>query len=186
MGRVVEFVSSHRSLVTIVVVVALVGGAFYAGRSSIEPVAVVQYEAERQTTSETESKTEGATTGTGVSENTTVVEETVEHPDGTKVHRRTTSNTKTEIQIQTVTVTEVKEVIKTEEVVKYEEKKVTVKEKLYPDWRVTGTVDLLTYVREPGHFVAGAQVDRRIIGPVYAGIWANTNMQAGLAVSITF
>ncbi len=58
-----------------------------------------------------------------------------------------------------------------------------VTESFKPQWKASA---LAGYNLSTFEKVYGAQVDRRIIGPVFAGIWANTNHSGGLSVSLEF
>jgi len=50
-------------------------------------------------------------------------------------------------------------------------------------WKVGATVDKSSILGTP---VYGVQIDRRIIGPVFAGIKVNTDKQIGIGISVEF
>jgi hypothetical protein len=52
-----------------------------------------------------------------------------------------------------------------------------------PQWKATG---LLGYNVSTFQKVYGAEIDRRIIGPIFIGAWANTQQTGGVSVSIEF
>ncbi len=53
-----------------------------------------------------------------------------------------------------------------------------------PQWKVGALVGLSsTNLYAP---IYGANVEKRILGPISAGLWANTNKEAGLSVSLEF
>jgi hypothetical protein len=65
----------------------------------------------------------------------------------------------------------------------------TVSTPVLKDWRVAVLVG--ASIREPllpiaGPLVFGAEIDRRIIGPFWAGAWLNTGGSAGLSVAAEF
>lgn len=57
-----------------------------------------------------------------------------------------------------------------------------------PDWRVTGLVGLQPRLLppSPGPVVFGAQVERRVTGPVWIGAWGLSNGTVGVGVSVEF
>lgn len=63
------------------------------------------------------------------------------------------------------------------------EKDSKVLDSLKPQWKATG---LYGYNFHDLRTVYGASVDRRIIGPVFAGVWGNTDRTAGVSVSLEF
>jgi hypothetical protein len=54
---------------------------------------------------------------------------------------------------------------------------------LPPQWKVQGQYGYDFRDLRP---VYGAAVDRRIIGPIFIGVWGNTNHTAGLSASLEF
>jgi hypothetical protein len=52
-----------------------------------------------------------------------------------------------------------------------------------PQWKATG---LLGYNVSTFEKVYGAEIERRIIGPIFVGAWANTQRTGGVSVSIEF
>jgi uncharacterized protein HemX len=101
-------------------------------------------------------------------------------PDGT---RHVVEETKTERTADTRTVTDA---TKESHTVK-ESTRETVKESLTvrsrPDWRVSGLVGVDLPTLTPTY---GAQVDRRILGPLSLGLWGNSARQVGIAISMEF
>lgn len=51
-----------------------------------------------------------------------------------------------------------------------------------PQWKAQGLVGISA--RDPMFY--GADVERRILGPVFVGLWANTNKEIGASFSIEF
>jgi len=53
---------------------------------------------------------------------------------------------------------------------------------LKPQWKVGAMVGQSDFLR--GGTIYGAQVERRILGPFFLGVWGNTNKSAGLSISM--
>lgn len=124
-------------------------------------------------------------------------EHTVKRPDGTE------ETTKTEeVNIDTVvrdTKVEYVDRIVEKEVIKYVdrevEKRVEITKPL-PDWRVSALAGV-NGTQIPGlvygdkfnaltHMTFGASVERRVFGPVHAGVWGLSTGQGGLSLSMDF
>lgn len=111
-------------------------------------------------------------------------------PDGTKTitehdHSENHSETAaTKTEIQTVEVTkEVKvvDMVKVHELV----------ENAKPQWRigVHAGLDIPSLTKpgsNPDPLIIGGSVDRRILGPIFMGVWGNNKLQGGVGVSIEF
>jgi hypothetical protein len=54
---------------------------------------------------------------------------------------------------------------------------------LKPQWKATGQYG---YNFSSAEKVYGAEVDRRILGPIFVGVWGNSDHVGGLAVSVEF
>jgi hypothetical protein len=53
-----------------------------------------------------------------------------------------------------------------------------------PDWKVSGLAGLqLTNLHSP---VYGAEIDKRLLGPIFVGVWGLTNSTAGVSVGLEF
>jgi len=60
--------------------------------------------------------------------------------------------------------------------------KVTTVKALKPQWKVAALVGI--GISSPA--VYGAQIERRIFGPFFLGVWGNTNKTMGISVSMEF
>ena len=158
-------------------------GAFVGGRFSA-PLKVETREVEKVVYKErvVEKRVEVATAAKVVTQ--VVYRDRVTKPDGT-VTEHTEEHTGTEEHAHTE-VTSAREVIK--EV--FRDREVIKITTLRPDWRVGAQIGaqignkpvLPVY----GPLVVGAEIDRRIIGGLSVGIWANTGGAGGVAVSFEF
>lgn len=101
----------------------------------------------------------------------TIIKET-KKPDGTLITETTTEN---------INENENKNVSKNEqETIKHK-----IVENFKPQWKVQGQVSLNNGINGESTFRVG--VERRVIGPVFAGAWADTNLASyGLSVSMEF
>lgn len=110
-----------------------------------------------------------------------VYRERVIHVDGSRVERETERE---------IAASERKtEAVKAQETVRVERVEIEKRIELRPDWRVSvqaGASLQAPAVPIAGPLVLGAQVDRRIVGGVSAGVWINTSGAAGVAVSVEF
>jgi hypothetical protein len=88
-------------------------------------------------------------------------------PDGTKIVKK--KNKKEEKK---------KEETNKESVVAKEEKHEEIKEKAKPQWGIGG-------MYQPSS-VYGLVIDRRIIGPVFLGVWGKSDLDFGLSVKVEF
>jgi hypothetical protein len=125
-------------------------------------------------------------------------EHTVTRPDGTVEVVKTEEVDKTETKATQEVKVEIREVKVTETKIvdRIIEKEVLVEKLRRPDWRVSALVGLnvpnlgqVTELSVGGVLPAlalGASVDRRIIGPVSAGVWGLSSGQFGLGVSFEF
>ena len=71
---------------------------------------------------------------------------------------------------------------KTRETNKKESSKETIITNIKPQWRVQGIADL-THLAAP---VYGVGIERRILGPVFAGAFVKANREYGVSVSLEF
>lgn len=94
----------------------------------------------------------------------TVIKE-VSRPDGTKIRETVIEDKSKEAKNKDQTNTSTKLV-----------------ESLKPQWKVQGLVG----INEISNPTYGVGVERRIIGPVFAGVWVNTQKQYGVSVSLEF
>ena len=121
----------------------------------------------------------------------------VDHPDGTK-ERHLTEDINVDRVVKDVEVRVVEVEVEKERVVEKEvEKRVLIEKTVpMPDWRVTALAGANAPAL-PGllngnrfdtleHMAFGAQVERRIWGPVSAGAWGLTSGQVGLSLSLEF
>lgn len=101
-----------------------------------------------------------------VKHDTTTKTHEVKHPDGTVETDTTVVNRDTDISGTSS---------------KSESK--TIVDNTKPQWKVSGLAgyNFSTYEK-----VYGAEVDRRILGPIFVGAWGNTQHTGGLSVSIEF
>ncbi len=163
------------------VVLALVG-AFVGGRFSA-PEQIRYEEHETLTTHEATVYTKVLRVEVVKHETKVVVRDRIVSPDGTvREHEEERSSTDEravtdahEAETKTVEVFRDRDVVRT----------VT----LRPDWRVgvlAGGSLQKPWLPIAGPLVLGIQVDRRIIGGLSAGVWANTGGAAGLAVAFEF
>jgi len=119
----------------------------------------------------------------------TVIVETTTRPDGTVT---VTETDRTEAVREVVREVEVVRTVEVERVV-VQEKELLV-ESPKPAWRVAldlGVADAPHRLSVPGipraiPVVAHASLERRVIGPVSAGVWVGSTPAAGLRVSIEF
>jgi hypothetical protein len=159
--------------------------AFFVGRLSVP---------ERETKTEVQ-VVEKIVTETEVREVIKEIEKVVEvekervkivtvKPDGTTIteereaDRRRHEDRKKEVEVQIV------EKIVTE--IKYEEKIVDRIILDKRDWRVGTAVDLSSALWHDRPYVVGGSVERRIVGPAFFGVWANSAGAAGVSASIEF
>jgi len=185
----------------------LAGGSFAAGRYSA-PDKVVTVEKVREVEKqvivkvvETDKVIE-ALKNVSQQKNVKTKKVTVKAPDGT-----TTTTTETEDKTKTDTQDKTKEAettkeVETKVVEKIVEKEVTkIVERSRPNWRLqlqTGfDVAALTNRADPysllpsdsdlvRYMVLGIGVERRLLGPLSAGAWANTHGMGGLTLSLEF
>ncbi len=129
---------------------------------------------------------------------------TVKKPDGTvttttETEDKSKTDTKTDTKTETQEKTKVTETLIKEKIVEKEVTKIV--ERNRPDWRLqlqTGfDVAALAGRAEPysllpsssdlvRYMVLGVGVEHRLIGPVSAGVWANTHGMGGLTLSLEF
>ena len=115
----------------------------------------------------------------------------VEAPDGTKT-TEATEDTRETIDTKVTHSTDAVKTEIVEKVVTVDREVIKLVEVPAPDWRVglQGGVDLggldmaQSIAAQP--WVLGGSVDRRIVGPVFAGVWGNTSAQGGLGLSMEF
>lgn len=101
--------------------------------------------------------------------------------DGSRVERETERDVSESVKKT--------ESVKAQEIVRVERIEVEKRVTLRPDWRVSvqaGASLQTPAVPIAGPLVLGAQIDRRIVGGVSAGVWVNTSGAAGVAVSVEF
>lgn len=200
MNRIKEFLKSsigHLALFALVIAGAFITGRYSAPVQVMETQKVVIQEHETIKVVEVEKtiieKAKDITEGKSIHKERT--EEV--RPDGTKLTKETVDINidrtirETEIKFVDRTLTVEKEVEKLVEVVK---EKIIVTKK--PDWAVTARLGLAlselklsTALANP--LVVGVEVDRRVLGPVRIGLWADSNttfsdVRGGLAVGMEF
>lgn len=148
---------------TIVILALVLAGVAYAVGRYLQPAKVI---------TKTEVKTEVVEVEVEKTktEYRTIVKEIIK-PDGTKVKETITENIEESKKKNT---TEAKQESKTEKIV----------ENLKPQWKVQVMADF-TQIDEPANYRVG--IERRIIGPIHAGAWSETNFNSfGLSVSMEF
>jgi hypothetical protein len=181
-------------------VVAVGTASFFAGRASVpapEHVEVEQRAEERATETVTAERTEvettNATTDTDRATDTVrvVYRDRIVYPDGTR-HESEVETVETADRVREHVEAEGKraeaeKIVERREVEKIVERRVEV-ERDPPDWRVSALVgaDLGIVDGDPPHLAFGAEVDRRILGPVSVGVWGLSTGAVGGAVSIEF
>lgn len=101
-----------------------------------------------------------------IKHDTVTVEKEIKHPDGT---------------IEKETRTEDKTVESKKSDTKEKESKVVVSEK--PQWKAGALAGYDLNQLKP---VYGGEVERRILGPIFVGVWANTQSTVGAKLSIEF
>jgi hypothetical protein len=122
-------------------------------------------------------------------------------PDGTQITtEKDSSNQEKKVASQTDSQIKKDEVVNTQKTVDTsitQEKTRIVETLRAPNWGVAlqagtslpglvgGTVPK-SYLPIPGNLVLGAVVERKLIGPLRAGVWVNTRLDAGLQLSVAF
>lgn len=101
-----------------------------------------------------------------VKHDTTTITKEVKHPDGTTETDTTVVNHDIDMSHSNTSNTISK-----------------VTENLKPQWKATA---LAGYNFSSFEKVYGAEIDRRIIGPIFVGAWGNSNHTGGLSVSVEF
>jgi hypothetical protein len=94
----------------------------------------------------------------------TIVKE-IDNPDGTKEKTTTTTDDRTSVDDKNTTTTDIKAPIPKQ-------------------WLVSAGVGL--DAKDNFNKIYQLNVNRRILGPIYVGIWGNTNQSAGLSVGFEF
>lgn len=109
----------------------------------------------------------------------------VTRPDGTREERTTEE---TERRTETERVVEVEKIVERVVTVDREVMKTVTLERARPAWRVSalGGLDIAAATRLQLVPVYGAHVERRLFGPVSAGVWGLSTGAAGLSLSIEF
>jgi hypothetical protein len=203
LGKAKEASSKPATIVIAVIVVCVLAcvGSFWAGRRTapvetkyVEKQVIVEKEVIK--TVEVEKKVDEKKKDEAVAKNVHKERTEVTHPDGTKEVKETVDVNATKVvkEVQIQYVDRIQTVEKVVEVEKKVEIEKVVKNPL-PDWGVQARVGVdISAILNPtrgGPVVIGLEVDRRIIGPFKAGVWAQTNTtfnqwQAGLSVGAEF
>jgi hypothetical protein len=201
--NVKDFVSKHRNLTIVIVVILLLIGSFLAGRYTTTPkvetkivekevIKTVEVEKQVDTTKYWDNTNKDEATKENVHTNT--VKET--KPDGT-VTEHTITDTNLDHVVKEVEVKYVDRVVTVEKEVQVD-KIVTVEKTvkpILPDWeasiKVGASINNLFNPTLGSPLVIGLEVDRRVLGPFKVGVWGSTNTtfnqwQAGVSLGAEF
>jgi preprotein translocase subunit SecF len=192
----------------VLLAILIAGGAFFAGRYTVstkivETTKTIETRHELQTIEQkvnlTELKQIVATSQKESNKTRDVVY--ITRPDGTKIvkeHEEAKVNASTSTQTQTkVAKTETVDVKSQVDTIKTEEKTHIVEKLVAPKWdlAIQGGVSLpglvggtapKSYLPIGSNLVVGAVVERKVIGNLKIGAWANSHLDAGLQLSYGF
>jgi hypothetical protein len=178
------YVQSHSKLFLTLAALLLLLGAFAAGRYTVATKTITKTETVVQEKVVTQVQTqiqyvEKKVYVTAVKDNVVTKTDTIEHPDGTKETQTTTTDlsqttTKdTDQASSTAVVTE-----KVAETEKVDTKSEKIVDSTKPQWILRA--DLGAGARFVGQLtptmVVGLGADRRILGPVFMGVWVQTTL----------
>lgn len=170
-------------LISVGIAAASFIGGWFLCEFMVEPQVVVEEKVEWKERIVTNTEIKEVVKYVKVTSTVTEREITTTKPDGTTVvekeKTRTNENTQVDSSRNTNSTTDTK----------VEAKVDTKTVRIQRDWRVGGTVGVdfsNPFPSSFGDLVYGASVERRIIGPIYLGVWGNTGKQGGISVGVEF
>lgn len=116
-------------------------------------------------------------------QNVRIITKYIERPDGTKETTREEVSDTHETETSKTQVDKTRETeVKQEVVVKTETKVEKIETPAFKDWHLSASAGLTT----SGPFLYGAQLERRVLGPIHLGVRADTNPSVSIVAGFDF